>query len=268
MSTHVTSFISEIEKLRKALNALGGGQVHSAKTRGELRALAERYFADIRPSLIDHSDDQIHIAAVNSAMQSLVEICHKRGVSASYIDLLRNAKGHLIHLDSALISSGHQQSGAQQERTPTDIRIITTLRALVPSAALSYEQALQDLTQPERLSWRGPATDLREALRETLDRLAPDDEVKATPGYKDEPDARGPTMKQKVRFILRNRQASKALAATTEDATKSVDEAIGSFVRSVYTRSSVSTHTPTEKGEVLRVLDLVRVVLSELLEVR
>ncbi|UGB39018.1 hypothetical protein [Frateuria soli] len=268
MSAHVTSFIADLEKQRKALNAFNGAQIQSAKVRTALRSLAERYFTDIRPTLIDHSDDQSHINAVNSAMQRLVELCHKRGRARGYIDLLKEAKGHLIQLDSTLISSTAQQQNEQQEKTPVDVRIITTLRALVPSAALSYEQALLDLALPERLSWRGPATDLREALRETLDRLAPDDEVRAVPGYKDEPDTRGPTMKQKVRFILRNRQISRALAATTEDATKSVDEAIGTFVRSVYTRSSVSTHTPTDKREVLRILDLVRVVLSELLEVR
>ncbi|MFC3716576.1 hypothetical protein ACFONC_10455 [Luteimonas soli] len=266
MTTHVTSFIAELEKQRKALNVLNGGQVHSAKVRGALRGLAERYFSDIRPTLIDPSGDESHITAVNSAMQKLVQECHKRGMARTYIELLRAAKSHLIKLDSTLISINQQND--RPEKAPVDIRIITTLRALVPSAALSYEQALQDLGQPERLSWRGPATDLREALREVLDRLAPDDEVRAMSGYKDEPDARGPTMKQKVRFILRNRQTSKALAATTEDATRSVDEAIGAFVRSVYTRSSVSTHTPTDKNEVLRVLDLVRVVLSELLEVR
>jgi hypothetical protein len=146
--------------------------------------------------------------------------------------------------------------------------MITTLKALLPSAALSYEQALLDLSQEQRLSWRGPAADLREALRETLDHLAPDEEVVSAPGYKQEPGTHGPTMKQKVRFILRSRGLSKAVSATTEDATSSIDEAIGSFVRSVYTRSSVSTHTPTEKSEVRRVLDLVRVVLSELLEIR
>jgi hypothetical protein len=148
------------------------------------------------------------------------------------------------------------------------MRIVTTLRALLPSAALSYEQALIDLDQPERLSWRGPATDLREALRETLDHLAPDTDVKGSAGYKQEADTRGPTMKQKVRYILKNRGVSKMLAAPAEDATVSIDEAIGNFVRSVYTRSSVSTHTPTDKNEVLRILDFVRVVLCELLEVR
>ena len=268
MSAHITSFIADVEKSRKALSSLNGAQVNSEKTRGSLRALAERYFSDIRPTLIDQSEDQGHIAAVNTAMQKLIEQCHKRGRASVYIDLLREAKKHLIQLDSKQISSQISSGADQQEKTPADVRIITTLRALVPSAALSYEQALLDLASPERLSWRGPATDLREALRETLDHLAPDSEVKAAPGYKDEPDARGPTMKQKVRFILKNRETSKALAATTEDATKSVDEAIGTFVRSVYTRSSVSTHTPTNKDEVSRVLDLVRVVLRELLEVR
>lgn len=268
MSNHVTSFISELEKLRKTLNTLGGAQVHSAKTRAALRDLATRYFSDIRPTLIAPTDDAGHIDAINSEMQRLLELCHKRGMASSYIELLRKVKGHLIHLDGALISLSPQTPHGPQQKTLVDVRIITTLRALLPSAALSYEQALQDLDQSERLSWRGPATDLREALRETLDRLAPDDEVKATPGYKDEPDAHGPTMKQKVRFILRSRQTSRALAATTEDATKLVDEAVGTFVRSVYTRSSISTHTPTDKSEVLRVLDLVRIVLSELLEAR
>ena len=75
-------------------------------------------------------------------------------------------------------------------------------------------------------------------------------------------------MKQKVRYILRNRGQSKATAATTEDATAAIDEAMGTFVRSVYTRSAVSTHTPTDRSEVMRLRDLVRVVLGELLEAR
>lgn len=268
MTAHLTSFIADVEKNRKVLNALNGTQVFSEKTRGTLRALAERYFSEIRPTLVDHSEEQVHVSAVNAAMQKLIEQCHKRGMAGTYADLLRTAKKHLIQLDSKQISNQLASGSDEQTKTPADVRIITTLRALVPSAALSYEQALLDLAAPERLSWRGPATDLREALRETLDHLAPDNEVKAAPGYKDEPDARGPTMKQKVRHILKNREISRSLSATTEDATKSVDEAIGTFVRSVYTRSSISTHTPTNKDEVLRVLDLVRVVLRELLEVR
>jgi hypothetical protein len=101
-----------------------------------------------------------------------------------------------------------------------------------------------------------------------LDHLAPDTEVVEMPGYRQEPDAKGPTMKQKVRFVLRSRGTPKAAAATAETATDAVEAALGTFVRSVYTRSSVSTHTPTDRGEVARVADLVRVVLCEMLEIR
>jgi hypothetical protein len=61
------------------------------------------------------------------------------------------------------------------------------------------------------MSWRGPATDFRESLRETLDHLAPDSAVKAEPGFKLEQNTSGPTMKQKVRFILKKRGVSKLL---------------------------------------------------------
>ena len=125
-----------------------------------------------------------------------------------------------------------------------------------------------DLAASERLSWRGPATDFREALRETLDHLAPDNEVKMQPGYKQEPNTNGPTMKQKVRYVLKQRNESKVAVETSEGAANSVDAIVGGFVRSVYSRSSVSTHTATNRDEVIRVRDFVKLALSELLEIR
>src|SRR5262249_27062872 len=130
-----------------------------------------------------------------------------------------------------------------------------------------YEQALRDLMGPERLSWRGPATDLRESLREVLDHLAPDKEVKAQSGFKLEKDQPVPTMKQKVRFLLTRRGHSKSTPETPEVAVQAVEDGVGSFVRSLYTRSSVSTHTPTKRSEVLRIHGYARAALCELLEV-
>ena len=88
------------------------------------------------------------------------------------------------------------------------------------------------------------------------------------PGYKQSADTNGPTMKQKVRFVMKSRGATKALSAPAEEARQSIDSAVGTIVCSVYTRSNVSTHTPTDKSEVLRIRDFVRVVMCELLEVR
>jgi hypothetical protein len=184
-----------------------------------------------------------------------------------YKTLLSNTRKGLIKLDARIVATP-STTGSQPQSNGLDNQIIETLEQIVPSAALSYRQALIDLESDTRFSWRGPATDLRETLRETLDYLAPDADVIAMPGYKQTPDTNGPTMKQKVRFIMKNRGAAKALSAPAETATESIESAVGSFVRSVYTRSSVSTHTPTDKNEVIRIREFVRVVLSELLEIR
>ena len=120
---------------------------------------------------------------------------------------------------------------------------------------------------PQRLSWRGPATDFREALRECLDHLAPNKEVESNPGFKLETNQEHATMKQKTQYIMKKRELSKAAIKTAKDSIAIIDELVGSFVRSVYTRASVSTHTPTEKREVIRIRDLVRLVLSELLSI-
>lgn len=266
MASHVTSLLADVERERKALNHETGSQLHSSRTRASLRGLVERYFKEVRPMIDEAAAPTDHIQGVDTAMQDLLVLCHKRGSVQKYKDLLRNAKGHLIHLDTGLVAGGGRRD--EDLRTERDSGIVTTLRALLPSAALSYEQALVDLSETDRLSWRGPATDLREALRETLDHLAPDEAVESSTGYKPVAGTHGPTMKQKVRYILKNRGQSKALSGPAEDAALAIDEMIGSFVRSVYTRTAVSTHTPTDKAEVLRVLEMVRVVLGELLEAR
>ncbi|MCZ7600866.1 MAG: hypothetical protein M5U09_28275 [Gammaproteobacteria bacterium] len=266
MPSHVTSLLADVERERKALNRERGSQLNSSKLRDGLRALVEQYFNDVRPMIDERSAPVEHIQGVDSAMQDLLALCHKRGSVQKYKSLLKVVKAHLIHLDTGLVTGGSQSDIGIQ--TELDSRIIKTLRALLPSAALSYEQAIADLSAPDRLSWRGPATDLREALRETLDHLAADRDVERSPGYKQAANTNGPTMKQKVRYIMKNRGQSKAISAPAEDATAAIDDAVGSFVRSVYTRTSVSTHTPTDKNEVLRVLEMVRVVLSELLEAR
>ncbi len=266
MISQVTSLLANLDRERKSLNQVTGSQLHSKKIRTSLREIVEQYFNEIRPLLLENSLEKENFITVDGKMQELNTLCHKHGSATKYKDLLRSIKKDLISIDTQLVSFSPRNDSEFQ--TDVDARIIITLRALLPSAALSYEQALLDIEQPTRLSWRGPATDLREALREALDHLAPDADVTASTGYKQISETNGPTMKQKVRYIMRNRGISKAHSAPAEDASELIDEAIGSFVRSVYTRSSVSTHTPTDKDEVLQVLSFVRVVLCELLEVR
>src|SRR5437764_5186383 len=132
-----------------------------------------------------------------------------------------------------------------------DERIKGTLEGLVPSAALSYRQAIIDLADDTRISFRGPALELREALRETLDHLAPDAAITSADWYVQEKGRTGPIMKQKVRFILKARGQSKSSSTVPEQTTTTVDEMVGTLTRSVYDRSSIATHVGSERKTVI-----------------
>lgn len=260
-------FIKRIEAIKRKLNKITSPQLHSDKLRSEIRSIVEDYFKIIRPVIILDSEVNDDIATADEHLQKLLELCHKKGSVKTYNKLLSIIRDSIITVDSRLISADKKTTKPLNQNI-IDVQIIDTLERVLPSASLSYKQAIDDLKLDSRSSWRGPATDLREALRETLDHLAPDNDVKSMAGYTQNKDTNGPTMKQKVRFILTKRGISKTQSEPAENASESVESIVGSFVRSVYSRSSVSTHTPTNKNEVIRIRDFVRVVLCELLEIQ
>lgn len=230
------------------------------------KAIVDDYFRHVRGNLSSGVALAGSLTALDSSMQSLLDCTHRRTQTVAFRRLVKDLRTKLFAQEKdVLATAGAGVAAAVGDST--DKLIIDTLRSLVPSAALAYEQGLIDLAEDTRLSWRGPATDFREAMRETLDHLAPDDAVKSQIGFKIEPNTNGPTMRQKVRYVLKIRERSKAAIDAVETAAETVDGIVGSFVRSVYTRSSVSTHTPTDRSEVIRVRNFVRVALCELLEI-
>jgi hypothetical protein len=146
-----------------------------------------------------------------------------------------------------------------------DEQIIAKLDVLVPSAALSYKQAVLDLKDNDRISFRGPALELREALREILDHLAPDDDVTAAPGYVQEKERIGPTMKQKVRFIMR-KKGKRSSSDAPEQAATAFEEAIAALTRAVYERSSKAAHAASERQTVIQLRRYVLAILHEITE--
>jgi hypothetical protein len=149
--------------------------------------------------------------------------------------------------------------------TDEDDEIMRKLDALVPSAALSYKQAVLDLGVDNRVSFRGPALELREALREILDHLAPDSEVAAAPGYAQERDRTGPTMKQKVRFIMK-KKGKRSSSDVPEQAVTAFEEAIAGLARAVYERSSKATHAAGERQTVVQIRRYVVAIFHEILD--
>lgn len=259
-------FTAKLDGIDKVVREVKTAQVSQRRIRDTTRHVVDQYFRDLREQLLVGGVEQSMILAFDADMHDLLEISHRRSTVQTYRSHLRKLKHEVLELEKLALTVGSTTNHRTLE--PVDQHIIRTLASLLPSAARSYEQAIRDLGSSDRLSWRGPATDLRECLRETLDHLAPDKEVAAQQGFKLEKDASDPTMKQKVRYILKKRGLSRSLIQSPETAVEAVDEIVGTFVRSVYTRSNVSTHTPTDKNEVLRVRDWVRVSLCELLEIR
>ena len=153
------------------------------------------------------------------------------------------------------------------ETADRSARARNSRRQMVPSAAFSYRQALADLKDDKRVSFRGPALELREVLREVLDHLAPDHDVVASPGFKLEKDRQGPTMKQKVRFILKARGAGKSTTGTPADSVNTVDAIVGDLTRSVYNLGSVATHVASERRQVVQVKRYIDAVLHDILEI-
>ena len=146
--------------------------------------------------------------------------------------------------------------------TKEDELIVDKLDALVPSAALSYKQAILDLSDDGRVSFRGPALELREALREILDHLAPDSEVTAAPEYMQEKDRTGPTMKQKVRFIMKGKRPS---SDAPEQMVTAFEEAIARLTRAVYERSSKATHGAGDRQTVVQLRRYVVTIFHEII---
>lgn len=239
--------------------------VNSMKLRDETKQVAQTYFRVIRPSLQQFKLTEF-LEPLSLAFETLLRLSEGNNSARSYkreIKFIRKIIPRVtsqLEVQGAMVNSGISSS-------ETDQKILGTLDILVPSAAQSYRQALSDLADPKRLSFRGPAHELRESLREVLDHFAPDDEVKKAPGFKLEKDRDKPTMKQKVRFIFKARDQNKTESATPENAATTIDGLIADMTRSTYDRGSLSAHTERGKRDVLQVKRYVDVVFYDILEI-
>lgn len=257
---------SEVSSLIALLKKVKAKQVSQKKPLESAQSVVDDYFRNVRPTIFIDQNVHQEILDLDSLMQSLLEATHKKTTLTVYKSITGEIKKSLIKIEKLALL---ETSGVNnvQILNDSDSSIIQTLKMVCPSAALSYEQATIDMLSNERLSWRGPATDYREALREALDTLAPDSDVESAEGFKLEKNTNKPTMKQKAQYILKKRKQTRNAIKPVQDSIAIVEECVGSFVRSVYTRASISTHTPTNKAEVIRVRDQVRIVLCELLEI-
>ncbi len=260
---------SGIDKLASALARSGAVNVNSDKLRAQAKEIVQLYFRSVRPQLSARNGELT--SSMDAEMQHMLRLAIGRNPKRSYQAVIRNLKRLRPTAESVMLMPAKQSSRLDggQVFVPSNLEqaILRTLEKLVPTAALSYRQVLQDLHERARVSHRGTAADLREVLREVLDHLAPDDAVEQSPGFKVEDKQTKPTMRQKARFILRARGASDKGIKTSEQSLGIVEDGIAGLARTVYDRGSLGAHLVTTRREVATLKNFADAVLAELLQV-
>lgn len=261
-------FWTFFQSLKSKVNQCTAKHINTLEVRSLAQETTQKYFRTLRPELLALNLD---IQRFDELMQELLELASKRSFKEAYLSALKELEGIRLRLEIqrelTLGEIAFKRTQSVSQPNETEVQIIETLNKFVPAAALTYQQAVFDISSSERISFRGTASELREALRETLDYLAPDSAVMQEKGFKLEENLKTPTMKQKVRFILKKRGYPKNASTVTEEAITIVEELTASLVRSVYNRGSISAHTKSEKKEIVRVKRYTDTVLSELLEI-
>jgi hypothetical protein len=260
----IDSFVGTLSRY-KAKN------VNAAALRKETRDIVKGYFGEQRKALQRLGTSEEKLNDFDLEMQRLIGLSTGLNSRVSYQKTLRALKARRKKIETGLEFLIGVEAPATAMTAPVvghvEASILKTLRTMLPGAAKSYEQVLADLQDSSKKSFRGTAAELRESVREVLDHLAPDAEVMKAPGFKLEPELKGPSMKQKVRFILRARKVVDAARQTAEDSVQHLDENIAALGRSVYTRGSVDVHTARAQQEILNFKMYADAVLGELLEI-
>jgi len=255
-----------LEVLSRRIRKTKALHVNRSEDKEAVRSFVKSYFGEFRLQFPEDEKDTA-LTELDAQIQSLLRLAQNRTTPSDF----RRCLLEIRHSVDALELHSVRPLAKIPVKSPVGehhVRLIASLHSVKPSAALAFEQGLIDLHQTDRKSWRGTTVEFREALRETLDALAPDEAVIGQPGYKQEADTKGPTMKQKAIFILKSRRPKDPQVKAFGDAIDVIEELIGKFIRSVYTRSSVAVHVADSKEEAKKVRDYVALVLGELLEVK
>jgi hypothetical protein len=267
----IDELLDQLRGLKTILGRVKTVNVNIRSVKDQVIDVATDYFQRTRSQVLLLESTGYDVAAFDDAWQQLIRLAHGNNQKKSYSAVVQN----LLKLgtEAAILTRSHGALAAKPGATPAtphiDQLLIDTIERLVPSAAQSYRQGVADLhATAQRCSFRGTACELREALREVLDHLAPDEDVTAQAGFKLEPNTVKPTMKQKVRFILKSRDRGKTTRELTEKSVDLLENLSGSVARAVYDRASLSTHTETTRTEVQRLRRYLDAVLYDILEIK
>lgn len=256
-----------VDSFSNALSRYAAQNVNAVGLRRQAREIGRKYFQELAPVLQRRGVTELSLTALQNDLKRLMALASGRNSKASYRNVIRDIRGRRAVIETGLEFLIGEGSPAVPLPAGTENAILRTLEGMIPSAGASYQQVLLDLQLKDRVSHRGTTAELREVVREVLDTLAPDEAVASAPGFKLEPKRTGPTMAQKVKFILKARKASDPVRETAENAAAIVDDSIALLGRSVYTRGAMSVHNARTLQELRTFKGYADALLGDLLEI-
>lgn len=238
-----------------------------------VRALGEAWFRTYRPQIVAVLGD---LPAIESFERQLRDLLGRAGATFVIADLRRDLRMLARTLERQVLPAyeaarwsdaaqpapqTQTEDSKQREDTPAfNVAIAERLDQISPDLGASYRQVHADLGQPDRLSFLGPAGEIREVMRAAIQLLSPDEEVTAQDWFVGHEGR--PTQAERVRFILQQRDQSQR---SPSEAAEIVDEKVGLFGRRLYGRASAAFHAGTQRDELGRIVAWVDAVLNEIL---
>lgn len=142
--------------------------------------------------------------------------------------------------------------------------ILSRLRRQSAPLADSMEQALRDLNDHGRLSYVGPAGEVREVMRAAVQVMAPDAEIRKQPWYVgiEQGGKRNPSQAERTRYAVQQRRGSKE---QVQDLDALIDELVGQIGRRTYAVGSGALHAGTDREAVWKLTGWVWALLDEVL---
>ncbi|MHB8527128.1 MAG: pPIWI-associating nuclease domain-containing protein [Candidatus Acidiferrales bacterium] len=214
--------------------------------------------------------DERQIAEMDSRMDRLYNLASRRCTRRAVV---RAAMATALYMrDVLLVPLSRSYWARTPERSPAgrDEAAATRLRKLDPLLADGYEQAVADIEDAKRTSYRGAAAELREVLTGVLHRLAPNEAVEGMDWYKESRRSGTrketvPTRAERAKYILRSRMKGSAVTGSAEAHMVSVEGRLGDVVDATYKRGSAATHLGGERDELQSLLPYINALLRELL---
>lgn len=139
-------------------------------------------------------------------------------------------------------------------------------RSRIQSASLadSLEQVLEDINDHTRLSYVGPAGEVREVLRSCIQALAPEEEIVKQPWFVgvEQNEKRKASQAERTRYAVQRRGGRHGQAKKADDL---INELVGQIARDTYSSGSSALHSGTLQEKVRKLTGWVFSLLDEVL---